>query len=62
MAKGLSEVTSVSAQGKTGFGFVITDDSGKPIVTFAFQSKDIADKAKERLVKVVEHSAWISAG
>lgn len=62
MPKGISEVKSVSANGKTGYGFSVTDDSGKTVATFAFQSKEIAEKGKERLGKIVERSAWISGG
>lgn len=62
MAKGISEVKSVSAGGKSGYGFSVMDDSGKTVVTFGFQSKEIAEKGKERLNKIVERSAWISAG
>lgn len=62
MPKGVSEVKSVSAGGKNGFGVVVSDDAGKPVVTFAFDSKDIADKGRERLSKIIERAAWVSAG
>jgi hypothetical protein len=62
MPKGISEVKSVSSGGKTGYGFTVTDDAGKAVVTFAFQSKEIAEKGKERLTKIVDRSAWIAGG
>jgi hypothetical protein len=62
MAKGVSEVKSVSAGGKNGYGVTVTDDGGKAVATFAFASKDLAEKGRGRLEKIIEKSAWVSAG
>jgi hypothetical protein len=61
MPKGVGEVKTVTSGTKSGFGFTVNDDSGKAIATLAFPSKEMADKAKQRLAKLVQRASWVSA-